>query len=236
MRTVGNFLKWLPLVVISFMAQAETWQGTLQDGSQIAIDPDTNKVMRSSEGESHALWDGVHQLDNGAVIIINDGVVVKDMAVLKVEQENIRRQHEEACMTLVRKVCGPRNECDKQPSCDAARQLLVLENEERHNEWGDTNTESTKSCIRSLSQEDFFQACTARGANQPLTPCEELQQQVCGSKDQCKGSDSCNAATQLVKMEREDGYAPTGNPTATSDQCKGLLAGKQDDFFVHCKK
>ncbi len=120
------------LLLISLSSQAEDafWQGALKDGSQITIDPTTNKVTRSWQGEAGLLWDGVHQLDNGAVIIVRDGIVVRDQAILGLQQEQERQQLDEACVLLVRKVCGPRDECDSHPACDPARQLLILEQEE----------------------------------------------------------------------------------------------------------
>jgi len=223
----------LVLYSITSLAQESPWEGALFDGSQIAIDPVTNKATRTWNGESTQLWDGVHQLDNDAVIIVRDGIVVKDATVMNIQQEQQLQQMQDACMNLVRKVCGPRNECESQPACDPARQLLVMEDEERRNTWGSGAQEVSRHCTKAMSDETFFQACTKRGAGTPLSPCEKLQQRVCGSNNQCGDSDACNAANQLIKMEREDRYAPPTGQTYASGQCSEVL--NDEGFFHSCK-
>ena len=223
------------LVFVCFTAQAEenAWQGHLRDGSEITIDPTTNKATREVDGESIQLWDGVHQLDNGAVIIVRDGIVVKDNAILQLQQQEERRQIEEACILLVRKVCGPRNECEDHPACDPARQLLKMEQDEVRTEWVDSVPESSQKCLEAQTNEAFFQPCTRRSAGMPLTPCEKLQQRVCGSDDKCKGSEACDAANQLLKMETEDRYASPSGISQSSDQCEAVPPN--DSFFKPCQ-
>ena len=220
---------------IALPAQAaETpWQGALHDGSQITIDPDTNKASRTWEGETSLLWDGVHQLDNGAVIIVRDGVVVKDASIIQEQKEQQLRQLSEACDQLVRKVCGPRNECDSHPACDPARQLLALERDELRNEWSAVVPESSRQCLEALSNESFFETCTKRSASTPLSPCEKLQQRVCGRNNQCGDSQACDAANQLVDMERNDRYASPSGYTYASGQCRGVL--NDEGFFHACR-
>ena len=223
------------LVFVCFAAQAEenAWQGHLQDGSQITIDPTTNKVTREADGESTLLWDGVHQLDNGAVIIVRDGIVVKDNAILQLQQEEEKRQIQEACMKLVRKVCGPRNECEDHPACDPARQLLQMEQDELHTEWVDSVPESSRKCMEAQSNEAFFAPCRKRSAGMPLTPCEKLQLRVCGANDKCKHSEACDAVNQLLKMELEDRYASPNGFSQSSEQCKNVEP--DDSFFTPCE-
>lgn len=235
MLSIRTLMFVVLLAPLYLHAEDAPWSGALQDGSGISIDPDTNKVTRSWKGETSPLWDGVHHLDNGAVIIVRDGIVVKDMEILKVQQETEQKQLKEACMTLVRKVCGPRNECASHPACDPARQLLLMEDEERHSAWGDITPETSKNCLRSLYQEDFFQACTSRGAHEPLTTCEQLHQRVCGDHNQCERSDACVAAQQLIKMEREDNdaFSSSGGGAFASEECKKKM--DDDVFFKACR-
>lgn len=225
----------LSLVLVTFTGLAEEtpWQGQLQDGSRISIDPTTNKVTRESQGEAGLLWDGVHQLDNGAVIIVRDGIVVKDNAILKIQQEHEKRRLEEACGQLVRKVCGPRNECADHPACDPAHQLLSMEQEDLKNSWSDTISESSRKCLEAQSNEAFFQPCTKRSAGTPLTPCEKLEKRVCGATEQCISSEACNAVKQLLKMELEDRYASPEGTSQSSDHCNNLL--NDEGFFRPCK-
>lgn len=223
----------LLLSSLSSQAGETAWQGALKDGSQIAIDPVTNKVTRSWQGDAGQLWDGVHQLDNGAVIIVRDGIVVKDQAILHIQQEQERQQFEEACLLLVRKVCGPRNECDNRPACDPARQLLTMEQDELRNNWSDGISESSRQCLKAMSQETFFKSCRERGAGTPLSACETLRSRVCGENNQCASSEACDAVGQLVNMETEDRYAAPGDFAHASRQCSDVL--NDDGFFKPCK-
>jgi hypothetical protein len=160
--------------------------------------------------------------------------VVKDMAVLQAEKEQQLKEIQAACMNLVRKVCGPRNECENHPACDPARQLLVMEDEERHNDWSVVTPESSKQCVRALADETFFKLCTQPGAGLPLTPCEKLQERVCGSENQCGDTEGCSVAGQLIKMEREDQYASPQGDDYASEQCS--KAANDEKYFHSCKK
>jgi hypothetical protein len=233
MESYRTLLISLVFVCIAGQAEESAWEGQLQDGSQITIDPTTNKVTRTKNGESTLLWDGVHQLDNGAVIIVRDGIVVKDRAILQLQQEEEKKQIQEACMTLVRKVCGPRNECEDHPACDPARQLLQMEQDEMRAEWVNSVPESSRKCLEAQSNEAFFAPCTKRSAGMPLTPCEKLQLRVCGASDKCKDTEACDAANQLLKMEREDRYASPNGFSQSSEQCKNVP--EDDSFFQTCK-
>ncbi len=233
MLSYRTLLLSLLFVALCTEADEAPWRGALQDGSRISIDPTTNKVTRDAQGETSQLWDGVHQLDNGAVIIVRDGIVVKDNAILKIQQEHERKQFEEACALLVRKVCGPRNECEDHPACDPARQLLSMEQDEHRSGWVESISESSRKCLEAQSNEAFFQACTKRGAGMPLTPCEKLQQRVCGAQDKCGASEACNAVRQLLKMELEDRYASPNGVSQSSEQCESLLT--DEAFFRPCK-
>ena len=152
---------------------------------------------------------------------------------LEEEQEQQRKELAEACMTLVRKVCGPRSECEDHPACDPARQLLLMEDDELHLGARPGSTpESSRQCLEALQNETFFAACDQRGTGMPLSSCEQLQRRVCGKDRGCAASDACNAAGQLVKMEREDRYASPGGSTQAGEQCRGLL--NDQGFFHSC--
>jgi len=223
----------LLFLFLPVQADETPWHGSLIDGSQITIDPHTNKATRTADGITTPLWDGVHQLSNGAVIIVRDGVVVKDAAIIREEKEQQKEELVEACGKLVRKVCGPRNECADQQACDPARQLLAMEREELR-KGGDRGVpETARQCLEALSNEAFFQLCTARGATTPLSPCERLQRRVCGEHDQCANTEACDVAGQLVEMEVQDRYASPEGYTYATAQCEGVL--NNNDFFKACK-
>jgi hypothetical protein len=220
----------LPLAVL---ADTASWQGKLQDGSQIYVDSNTNKVSRSAEGETTPLWDGVHKLDNGAVIIVRDGVVVKDRVIIDAQREQERDRLNAACMQLVKKVCGMHNECDAHPSCDPARQLLAMEQNELNSSWSGVILESSTHCLEALGNETFFKACDRDSSGQE-TPCEKLRSRVCGSDNQCTSREACDAAKQLISMEQQDMHSVPEGFTYASAQCRDALA-ENSDYFSTCE-
>ncbi|RDH86546.1 MAG: hypothetical protein DIZ77_04155 [endosymbiont of Seepiophila jonesi] len=202
------------------------------DGSRITIDPITNKATRSSEGVSSQLWDGVHRLDNGAVIIVRDGVVVRDAILLESQQQQQMEEEREACTLLVRKVCGQHDECRGHPACNPARQLLVLEQEEAQQQWDGRARESSRLCLDALTQNDYFQTCTKRPTGTPSTSCEVLRQKVCGTRLQCAGTQACDLANQLLLMEMDEQVLSPDIFTQTGAQCREALGNP--DLFSRC--
>ncbi|MEW7988979.1 MAG: hypothetical protein AB2728_12940 [Candidatus Thiodiazotropha sp.] len=229
LRHINIVLLILPLTVLA----DTSWQGRLQDGSHITIDPNTNKVTRSAEGEITPLWDGVHKLDNGAVIIVRDGVVVKDRVVLEAQREQEHDRLNAACMQLVKKVCGMHNECDANPACDPARQLLAMERSELGSSWSGDILESSTHCLEALGNETYFKPCTKRLPGR-LTPCEKLSKKVCGRENQCAAREACNAARQLISMEQQEMHSVPGGFTYASAQCRDAMAD-ESDYFSSCE-
>ena len=229
--------RMLPILLISVslsaVAEEGAWRGWLLDGSQVVIDPKTNKATRSIEGGTTPLWDGVHQLNNGAVIIVREGVVVRDAAIIEAQQQQTRDRLNAACMQLVKKVCGPHNECDSHPSCEPARQLLAMERDELNSSWSGSVMESSTLCLEALGNEGYFSRCTKRQSGDKATSCENLVRRVCGSENQCESSQACDAALQLLNMELQDRFNAPGM-NAASDQCRDVLAD-ESPFFQACQ-
>lgn len=225
----------LLLILVSLVAVAGEggWQGSMQDGSQVTIDPTTNKATRTLDGESSPLWNGVHQLSNGAVIIVREGVVVRDAAIIEAQHEQARDQLNAACMQLVKKVCGSHNECLSHAACEPARQLLAMEREELNGSWSGAVMESSTLCLEALGNEAFFQACPKHQPGNQSTNCERLMTRVCGEDNQCESSQGCDAARQLVGMELQDRFKGPG-PSAASRQCRDVLAN-ESPFFQVCE-
>ncbi len=228
---------FLLLLLISITASAGegAWQGSLQDGSRVTIDPSTNKAIRSVDGESTPLWDGVHRLNNGAVIIVRDGVVVRDETVIEAQQEQERNRLNAACMQLVTKVCGPHNECDSSPACDPARQLLVMERDELSGSWSGATLESSTLCLEALGNETYFATCTRRDITAGRSPCERLAARVCGEEELCSASQGCDAARQLIGMEQQDLFEFPGRPGKASLQCREMLR-EPTELFAGCER
>jgi hypothetical protein len=228
-----HIIRIVLLLPLSAFAGNPSWQGKLHDGSQVSIDSNTNKVIRSTEGEVSPLWDGVHKLDNGAVIIVRDGVVIKDQVIIEAQQEQERDRLNAACMQLVKKVCGMHNECDSHPGCDPAHQLLEMERNELNSSWSGVILESSTHCLEALRNDDFFKACDKRITGNE-TPCEKLHKRVCGSDDQCLSREACDAASQLISMEQQDMHTVPGGFTYASAQCRDALAD-ESGYFRACE-
>lgn len=222
------------LISLTASAGEGSWQGGLQDGSRISIDPSTNKAIRTMDGESTPLWDGVHQLTNGAVIIVRDGVVVRDEVIIEAQQQQARDRLNAACMQLVKKVCGPHNECQSHPACDPARQLLALERDELNGSWSGAVLESSTHCLEALGNEEFFQVCRTHKPGGARTQCERLMERVCGTRNQCGNTPGCDAVRQLVGMEQQDAFNMPEGHSATGGQCGDILS-KESDFFRTCE-
>ncbi len=216
-------LSLLVMVSLAVGAEEAYWQGALQDGSEITIDPTTNKATRTLHGETTPLWNGVHQLSNGAVIIVRDGVVVPDQAIIEAQQEQERNRLNAACLQLVTKVCGRHNECQSQPACDPARQLLSMERDELNSSWSGASLESSNLCLEALGNEAYFTPCVRRDPKEGPSACEQLSARVCGDDSECADTQGCDAAHQMVSMERQDLFAAPDRDSATSAQCREML-------------
>jgi hypothetical protein len=211
------------LISVPALAEDWAWQGSLMDGSRITIDPSTNKAMRTDDGVTSPLWNGVHRLNNGAVIIVRDGLVVRDETVIEAQQEQARNRLNAACMQLVTKVCGPHNECDSSPACNPARQLLAMERDELASSWSGSTLESSTLCLEALGNGNYFTQCTKRDAALDVSACERLVSKVCGSSRQCGETQGCQAANQLIAMEQQDLFNSPGIPSPATGQCAEQL-------------
>lgn len=223
----------LALVSLSAMAADGFWQGTLNDGSRVTIDPTTNKASRTLQGQTTPLWNGVHRLTNGAVIIVRDGVVVPDQGILEAQREQTQNRFSQACMQLVTKVCGPHDECRANPACDPARQLMTLQRDELNNNLSGATLESSRLCLEALGNEDYFSPCNRNESALSKTTCERLAVRVCGEAGGCEGTQSCQAVRQLITMERRDHVDAPGSPSQATSQCREVL-GQSNDYFLAC--
>ena len=143
-------------------AQVLAWTGTLPDGAEVQVDPETHKATRIEGGTAHPLWDGVHRMDDGAVVIVRDGIAVPNEEILQsgegqpAEQETLVGR---PCEILAERVCGPEGRCASAPACPPARQLRIQESRE-HAAAMDRgrSTPSGDQCLEALGN-DFFAPC-----------------------------------------------------------------------------
>ena len=74
------------LLAAPLAAGAGPWSGTLHDGSQLRVDPDTHRAIRDQGGAQRPMWDGTHRLDDGSVVIIRDGTAVPTRQMMETWQ------------------------------------------------------------------------------------------------------------------------------------------------------
>jgi hypothetical protein len=223
-------LLWL----VAMGAQAGDWVGELMDGSEIRVDPDSHRAYRADGGYERPMWDGVHRLDDGTTVIVNDGIAVPTAQMYSVwEQAGVDAIDRPWCERLVEKSCGASGGCSKSPDCERARALLADERSVRQ-DGGEAWMDALAACRAGLSDVGFPVCGTGRGLG-VARDCEALVRKVCGVDEACLGSEPCNAARQLLALELEERTAAGGRQaqTQTSTQCREAL---ENAFFAACPR
>ena len=181
-------LAGLALSLLSLAAPgAEPWTGTLPDGSQLRVDPNTRRALRDQGGAARPMWDGVHRMDDGSVVIIRDGTAVPTTQMMETWQgapEGKEAQPGAECERLVQRVCGPEDACGQAPPCLSARKLR---DDAASPGPGGTPDAGQQACAQALI-DPAFPVCTevARGAK--ATDCARLVERVCGADGRCSKS------------------------------------------------
>ena len=157
-------LAW-PLAV----AQAAGWTTTLQDGSRVTVDPNTNRATVTRRGVTSPLWDGTHRTQDGSILIIKRGTAVSNESVMEARRlpqpepeswEGFPIAGYSPCEELVRHVCGKQNQCADAEACDPARQLLKMEDEERDaSSMRSRMTYTSGQCKQAREDVEYFKAC-----------------------------------------------------------------------------
>jgi hypothetical protein len=220
---------------------AQDWTGSLEDGQVVRVDPSTNRATVYSDKGSTQLWDGTHQLQDGSVIIVNDGVVTsgggstrQTPIVHQVIGERMASTPS-PCVELVIKVCGFNGECSDSEACSPARQLMKLEKEEAWQARGKGGDETAAQCREALANESFFKLCEIeKKVSKKPTSCQKLVAFVCGPAGQCSESEACAPARQLLEMESKErslNRTPE-RPTYSSKKCTEAL--EEPEFFKGC--
>ncbi len=226
---------------------ANYWTGNLQDGDVVRVERDTQKAKVFRDQGSAALWDGVHRLEDGSVIIVRDGVVVsggkrplRPETVEPPEQSEGEDQalpfgpEDPACVNLVIKVCGFDGQCNAAEACSPARQLLKLEKEEAMQHSNKGYNETARHCLEALEDESFFKPC-AGSAAAPPSECRKLADLVCGPNGECSDSRACSPARQLLDMEQEEIGMRLRRENRQLDSAKRCIeAMARSDFFAPC--
>ncbi len=238
----------LPLAVWS-----ADWSATLKGGGQVIVDPSTNRAMVLRNGVETPLWDGVHQLEDGSVLRIRSGVVVPNEQILQARKlpeepaqawEGVTIVGYSPCQKLVRQVCGAQNQCQGSTSCDAAGQLLDMEDKERAaGSSPNLMTYSSGQCQQALERDrQFFAPCGTHASasvaqpvppvGPPATSCEHLIVKVCGAHNECAQTQPCQVARQMLDLHRKD-PADQSAWSDGSNQCQEALL--DEEYFAPCR-
>ncbi|QIK37094.1 hypothetical protein GWK36_02720 [Caldichromatium japonicum] len=111
---------------------AAHWGARLSDGARIEVESGTHRAWRLEAGQRAPLWDGVHRLEDGSVVIVRDGVAVPTEPMLRAWESPPPRQEETdertlgPCSALIERVCGADGRCGETEPCRLARELLQI--------------------------------------------------------------------------------------------------------------
>jgi len=234
----------ITLICLVTLAPIQTlgqgWTKGLEHGGVVKIDPSTNRATIYNDQGSTQLWDGTHRLENGSVIIVEDGVVksgggeVQRSTAPVTPEPGTPRAGSSTCVELVIKVCGFNGECRNAEACSPARQLMQLEKEEAWQTHSQGPNETSAECRKALSNESYFARCENQPLSDAPTSCEKLVSRVCGDDAKCSEASGCPPARQLLAMETQERLASRApdRPTYTSRKCEEALKGS--DYFRQC--
>jgi hypothetical protein len=163
-----RLLSVLLLAAASMTHAAEPTFG-MPGGGTVTVDPDTNRATIQRDGATAPLWDGIHRMQDGSILIIRQGVVVPNEPVLGARERPGEEEEDwpvepivgySPCERLVRRVCGRGDECTDTEACDLARQLLTMEAEERdQNTTRYLTTYTSNRCLSVEKDTGLFPDC-----------------------------------------------------------------------------
>lgn len=150
-------------------ATTADWTSGMQGGGTVTVDPDTRRATITRDGVTSPLWNGVHRLQDGSVLIVNHGEVVPGDSMDSPRQlpreetsdwEGAPIVGYSPCERLTRQVCGKQDECVTAEACDPSRQLLTMEQEERAQADSPSRmTYTSGQCLEALQDKVYFSVC-----------------------------------------------------------------------------
>jgi len=146
----------IPLMSLFLSPTVSATTAELMDGSVVDISsPGVRVYIVEPDGNRHPLWNGTHQLNNGATLTIRGGVLATEPWT---SQGTISMHGR--CRTLVDKVCGAHGQCSGSMGCKLARQMTDIEAQ------GDPATlpasqapSESEQCETALHDEAYFKPC-----------------------------------------------------------------------------
>ena len=229
-----NILYSVVLLTAMSVPQAD-WRPlpSTQQGYELRYDPSTSRVETRINGAVRPMWDGVHRLENGQVLRIQNGIAVRDETIMKAEpRPRVMREQISACEMLARKSCGLGGVCAAGESCRHAQQLVGFYKEAGYSERGRIE----KQCREALDDMTFFKPCPVPPKSAYGSACSDLVTKSCGSLGQCRQAEGCDLARQLQQMEYDEKLMllDVKQRTPTTRQCEEVYG--DDELFVPCVK
>ena len=204
-----------------------------QQGYELRYDPQTSRVETRVNGQVRPMWDGVHRLENGQVLRIQNGIAVRDETVMQTEpQAQFLRDEVSTCRRLVRRSCGLGGSSSHTDSCRHASQLLNFHNEAKFSDRHKIELQ----CLEALDDTAFFKPCPVPPGRGWGSACFDLVVKSCGTVSQCSETEGCDLARQLQEMEYDEKLMliNTRQKTPTTRQCEEIFS--DDEVFVPCLK
>jgi hypothetical protein len=169
MKPAAGFLFFIALALPTHSALLADPNLRLQDGDAVTVDPDTNRATVTQDGVTIPLWDGTHRMQDGSILIINQGITVPGEPVPETRQKPVPEAEKweggpivgySPCEKLARRVCGKKNQCGETQGCNLAQQLLSMEQKERAaSENRNRMTYTSGQCQTMTSDAETFPLC-----------------------------------------------------------------------------
>jgi len=151
---------------------AEDRTSTLVGGGVVTVDPDTQRATVTRDGVTTPLWNGVHRMQDGSALIVNQGGAVPGVPAPRTlhqlprpdagDWEGAPIAEYSPCEQLTHYVCGPRGECTAAEACAVSRQLLSTEQQERASAADHSRmTYTSGQCLKARDDVTYFSTCEA---------------------------------------------------------------------------
>ena len=172
MKNLSRLLLAMVLALSVTTVTAAGWTAGMQGGGTVTVDPDTGRATVTRDGVTSSLWNGVHRLQDGSVLIVNHGEVVPGEHAASpprqlpppdtADWEDVKIVGYSPCERLARQVCGRQNECAAVAACRSSQQLLAMEQNERTRaDDGSRMTYTSGQCLKATDDVEYFSACRA---------------------------------------------------------------------------
>ena len=170
MKNLARLLLAMVLALSVTTVTAAGWTAGMQGGGTVTVDPDTGRATVTRDGVTSSLWNGVHRLQDGSVLIVNHGEVVPGEHAASpprqlpppdtADWEDVKIVGYSPCERLARQVCGRHNECAAVEACRSSQQLLAMEQDERTRaDDGSRMTYTSGQCLGASKDMEYFSAC-----------------------------------------------------------------------------